>query len=127
MNKIIKHLLRNIAFLVITTLLSVNIFAQEVLLNPTSTVYQLNSDIPEYTCPNFNVQKLIAEDKLNDSLGISPVRFAKGFDLNISTNNSGSWESIDDSIHVWRYKITSQEAFSYPPDQPRIVSVALIY
>lgn len=82
------------------------------MLNPTSTVYQIDTDIPEYICPDFNVQKLIAEDKLDDSLGISPVRFAKGFDLNIATNNSGSWESIDDSIHVWRYKITSANAYS---------------
>lgn len=94
-----------------TLLLSISIFAQEIMLNPTSTVYQIGTDIPEYICPVFDIEKLIADDNSDDSLGVSPVRFAKGFDLSISTANSGRWETID-SIHVWRYKIISTDAYS---------------
>lgn len=85
--------------------------AQELLLNPTSTVYELNPDIPEYVCPYFDTLQLLREDSIRDSEGISPARFAKAFDFNFSTSNSGTWESVGD-VHIWRYKITSYNAYS---------------
>ena len=111
MNTFAKSLLSSALFLICTIATSIKSLSQELLLNPTSTVFQLNSDIPEYICPSFDVNDMKEEDSLNDLGGITPSRFAKGFELDISTNNAGQWETID-SVHVWRYKISSNGAYS---------------
>jgi len=108
----IIQILRGLSlFLSILLFMSLGGQAQEIMLNPTTTVYKLSSNIIEYVCPEFDIDEMKMEDEYNDSIGWSPVRFAKGFDLDISTNTSGEWELVDD-YHVWRYKITSQYAYS---------------
>lgn len=54
--------------------LSINLFAQEKLLNPTSTIYQLDSDILEYLCPDFNIDSMKTEDSLNVIKGFFPIK-----------------------------------------------------
>ncbi len=86
--------------------------AQEYFLNPTSMVNSnANTDIPLFVCPTFDVDAMIAEDQANDTLGLSPSRFAKGFDVGLSTDKDGVWETID-SVQVWRQKISSDGAYS---------------
>lgn len=81
------------------------------MLNPTATVYQLNSDVAEYICPEFDIEQMKKEDSISTINGFTPTRFAKKFKTNLSIANSGTWESVDD-YHIWRYKITCHGAFS---------------
>ncbi len=83
-----------------------------MMLNPTATVvYGTSSDIPEFICPGIDTLQLIEEDSLSSLEDNDFVRLAKGFELNISTSNSGTWETIGD-YNVWRYKVTSYYAYS---------------
>lgn len=111
MNNFTKLLFRKLSLVLMLNFLSINLFAQEKLLNPTSTIYQLDSDILEYLCPDFNIDSMKTEDSLNVIKGFLPSRFAKKFDVNLSTANSGSWIEIND-LKVWRIRLTSNNAFS---------------
>lgn len=92
-------------------LLPLQLKAQELFLNPSGTVFQLSSDIPEYKLPTFNIDQMLREDSINIENNITPFRFAKKFDVNINPQNSGKWETVDD-IKIWRCKISSANAFS---------------
>src|SRR5690554_368693 len=110
--KMIKQDFKKTLLFVLTAFFfNLRAISQEIMLNPTAIIYELSSDISEYTCPEFDVEKMKSEDSINAINGFIPIRFAKKFETNISTANSGIWESID-NYHVWRYKITSNGAFS---------------
>src|SRR5690606_33376053 len=111
MKMIKQNLKKTISFVVAIFFLNSRAISQEIMLNPTAMVYELSSDISEYICPKFDVEQMKTEDSINTVSGFTPTRFAKKFETNISTANSGAWESID-NYHVWRYKITSNGAFS---------------
>lgn len=88
-------------------LLSNMLCAQEVLLNPTATVLDgLSNDIKTFVCPTFDISEFAEASK-----GTNPVTFAKKFDTQITTEDSGQWEKLDD-LHIWRYRITSKDAYS---------------
>ncbi|MDR6923759.1 T9SS type A sorting domain-containing protein [Chryseobacterium sp. 2987] len=83
--------------------------AQEALLNPTATVYDgLSDNISTFECPAFSIAETYEEYNQQES---GAELFAKRFDTDITTLNSGKWEKLND-LHVWRYRITSKDAYS---------------
>lgn len=108
--KTIPILFRKNIPLVLFALLGNALSAQEALLNPTTTVYDgLSTDIETFVCPAFSIQETLQEN--NSDQQPAPVIFAKKFDTDITTTNSGLWEKVDD-LHVWRYRISSKDAYS---------------
>lgn len=98
-----KKRLSLILFIFLGNILS----GQEVLLNPTATVLDgLSTDIKTFVCPTFNISEFAETNKETN-----PVTFAKKFDTQITTVDSGQWEKVDD-LHIWRYRITSKDAYS---------------
>jgi lysyl endopeptidase len=46
-----------------------------------------------------------------DDLRLKPFRFAYSFDLDLTTKNSGNWQTVG-NMNVWRLKIRSSDAYS---------------
>lgn len=61
--------------------------------------------------PSFDVETMLKEDSI-DQLESKPFRFAKGFDVSFSINNSGKWEILDNGDRIWRLGIKSPGAYS---------------
>lgn len=59
--------------------------------------------------PSFDIQKLIDEDKLNESMDI-PFRFGKGFDTE-KTLADGEWSNVDEG-RLWSMEFQSSGAYS---------------
>ncbi len=84
---------------------------QEKLLNPTNTFTGLTLPVPEFICPSFDIDASILQFEDDDANGVSPLIFARKFDVNLTQDNSGVWEEVDD-LMVWRLNIKSSEAKS---------------
>jgi lysyl endopeptidase len=69
------------------------------------------SELPFVTMPSFDFATVIKEDSI-DQLVSKPFRFAKGFDVSLSINNSGKWEILDNGDRIWRLGIKSPGAYS---------------
>jgi len=69
------------------------------------------SELPFVTMPSFDVAAMIKEDSI-DQKKSKPFRFAKGFDVSLSINNSGKWEILDNGDKIWRLGIKSPGAYS---------------
>jgi len=69
------------------------------------------SELPFVTMPSFDVATMIKEDSI-DQKKSKPFRFAKGFDVSLSINNSGKWEILDNGDKIWRLGIKSPGAYS---------------
>jgi hypothetical protein len=106
-----KRILKGLLLLALCSMSRQSIYAQELYLNPTQTVYELATSIPTYNCPVFDVNGMRKEDSINMVNRVTPTRFAKKFELNITPRNAGIWEDVGD-VKVWRYKITSNDAYS---------------
>lgn len=105
--KTIPILFRKNIHLILFAFLGGTLSAQEAMLNPTTTVYDgLSPDIKTYACPAFDIKEFAEASKES-----TPLIFAKKFDTEITTTNSGQWEEVND-LHVWRYRITSKDAYS---------------
>ncbi len=72
----------------------------------------LDNEIPEHTMNSFNIEKMLLEDEQNNKNGTSPYRFAKSFDVDYSTDNSGVWDILPSGDKIWRIAITSEGAYS---------------
>ena len=75
-----KFTIQSLLYIIILFgLLPLQLKAQELFLNPSGTVFQLSSDIPEYQLPTFNIDQMLREDSINIENNITPFRFAKKF------------------------------------------------
>jgi V8-like Glu-specific endopeptidase len=69
------------------------------------------SEIPFVKMPSFDVAAMLKEDSLNHD-NLKSFRFAKGFDVSYSLDNSGKWETLDNGDKIWRLGIRSPGAYS---------------
>ena len=62
--------------------------------------------------PTFDIQQMLEEDSL-DQIGTVevPFRFGKGFDTDLTLNESGLWQNTDDG-RVWSMHFHSSKAKS---------------
>lgn len=79
---------------------------------PLSYQKQLSADVPFVQMQEVDVDKLLAEDALFDSIKDIPWRFGHKFYVDYSTDNSGKWETLSDGTRVWRLGIYSPGAFT---------------
>ena len=77
------------------------------------TVSGINNKLklPFVTMPSFDVASMLNNDSLNRDK-LTPFRFAKGFDVNYSINNSGLWETLENGDKLWRLGIVSKGAYA---------------
>lgn len=53
------------------------------------------SELPFILLPSFDVAAYLKEDSIDNLNLARSFRFAKGFDVSYSFNNSGIWETLD--------------------------------
>jgi len=58
-----------------------------------------------------DVDALLVEDEIERELGL-PFRFGAPFEVNLTLENSGTWEALPDGGMLWRLRIECPEAYS---------------
>ncbi|MBK9225625.1 MAG: T9SS type A sorting domain-containing protein [Ignavibacteria bacterium] len=79
---------------------------------PVSSITQLNETFETVTLPEFDVQKMLEEDRITEQAMDMPTRYARVFDTDFTFGNSGSWEEMSDGSRIWRLAINSNGAVS---------------
>ncbi len=79
---------------------------------PMSSMLELSENVPQVALPEFDVQKMLEEDRYTEQFGDIPTRYAKVFETDYSIANSGSWHELPDGSRVWRLAIYSPNAVS---------------
>jgi PKD repeat protein len=72
----------------------------------------LKSSLAFETMPAIDVQKLMAEDSINDNYSDIPWRFGENIEVKLDLNNSGTWDYFDKGDKLWRLGIQCPGAFT---------------
>ncbi|MBI2418454.1 MAG: hypothetical protein HYV28_11260 [Ignavibacteriales bacterium] len=78
---------------------------------PYSFSNQVGMTVAEVRMPTVDVERLLAEDKLDEVKGVA-MRFGFGHEVNYSMSNSGTWELLPDGARLWRLHILCPEAIT---------------
>jgi len=70
------------------------------------------NNLPVIIMEEFDIDKLIEEDKLPENGINKPLRFAKAFDVNINVKEKGLLEILPNNDKLWRLRIKSPGAYS---------------
>jgi len=79
---------------------------------PASFKNDLKSSVQLILLPYIDNTKLLSEDIKNENTGLKPLRFAKTIEVNYNTNNSGTWEILENGEKIWRIGFYSESALS---------------
>ena len=66
---------------------------------------------PEVELAKLDMQKIVAEDKINDST-LQPFRYGIAVEVDLNLDNSGEWLTLEDGNRIWRLRIHCPEAKS---------------
>jgi PKD repeat protein len=104
-----KQLLLSVFLFVITTL---RINAQQFI--PVIQRFEISKDVPTTILPAPDMDQIRAEDALRDKQGML-YRIGVASFVNISTENSGWWTTLENGDRQWQLKIKSEgaEALSF--------------
>ena len=67
---------------------------------------------PAINVPLVDVAKPTADEILETLNSVRPAMFAVAQDSNISSENHGSWETLDTDLMIWRLRVGSEGATS---------------
>jgi V8-like Glu-specific endopeptidase len=68
------------------------------------------ADVAAIKMPAFDLEKLNAEDKVNDAFKNKPWRYGFEFLVDHNLQNSGSWTTLANGDRIWRIRYYSQGA-----------------
>jgi hypothetical protein len=71
----------------------------------------VSSQIDTRQMGRVSVSALLAEDSAEAAEGL-PYRFGTPFDVTLSQQNSGTWETVPDGSRLWRLRLVSPGAYS---------------
>jgi Viral BACON domain/Secretion system C-terminal sorting domain/Trypsin-like peptidase domain len=72
----------------------------------------LSEKIPVEIMPEVDVQRLMAEDSINDIYKDIPWRFGENIPVSFDLNNSGTWDILPKGGRIWRLGIKCPGAFT---------------
>lgn len=72
----------------------------------------IKQSISTVTMPLVEVEKLKAEDIINDKYKDRPWRFGQNIPVNLNPSNSGIWDILPDNSKLWRLRIYSEGALT---------------
>ena len=72
----------------------------------------LKKSVSEIQMPRFDLEKIKAEDAVNDNIQGKPYRFGYEFKVDIDVKKQGTLDVLPNGDHLYRLKITSKEAKS---------------
>jgi lysyl endopeptidase len=70
------------------------------------------NNVPFETMPQIDLERLVAEDLINDQYKDMPWRFGENFMVNFNPANSGVWDILPKGDRLWRLGISSPGAFT---------------
>jgi len=73
---------------------------------------KLTKSVSEIQMPSFDLEKIMAEDAVNDNIRGKLYRFGHEFKVDIDVKKEGTLDVLSNGDHVYRIKITSEEAKS---------------
>ncbi len=78
---------------------------------PPSTIFGLKTEnIATIEMPYFDTAQLLQQEEANNKA--KPYTFAKAFDLDLDTYNSGTWQILPNGDRLWRLALKSANAYS---------------
>ena len=72
----------------------------------------IKSEVIVEQMPKIDLQRLMAEDSLNDKYKDVPWRFGENLFVNFNLNNSGTWDVLPKGDKLWRLGIRCAGAYS---------------
>jgi hypothetical protein len=78
--------------------------------NPASWEVQNKAQVVKIEMPIINIQKIIAEDHVEDLNKSTPYRVGVPHNVNYNFNNSGTWSILPNGDRFWRINISSKNA-----------------
>ncbi|WP_299434376.1 T9SS type A sorting domain-containing protein [uncultured Aquimarina sp.] len=72
----------------------------------------MNKSVSEIKMPTFNLEKIKAEDEINDSDRSKPYRFGHEFKVNVDIKKEGTLDVLPNGDHIYRIGIYSEGAKS---------------
>jgi len=107
---------KNVLFLVVFTFLCTNFIFGQISVNEKPFSFDNSKSVAATVLVEkmvaFDVEKLKAEDLINDLSKDIPWRFGENLFVNINLNNSGLTEILADGSKLWRVEIESANAVS---------------
>jgi hypothetical protein len=76
-----------------------------------SRIHQISSDFQTITLPEVDVNSLLSEEHAKAGIGV-PIRFGFTHEVQLSSDNSGHWEEMEDGGMLWRLGLHSPGAFA---------------
>lgn len=77
---------------------------------PASWLFMQKAKVDAIKLPAFDVEKLLAEDKINDADKTKAWRYGYEFLVDNNLNNSGEWTVLNNGDRVWRIRYQSAGA-----------------
>ena len=72
----------------------------------------VKSEIKAIKLPPFDLQKIKAEDEINDNNQAKPFRFGYKHHVDYGLNNAGYWNELPNGDRIWRILFESENALS---------------
>lgn len=103
-------MLKIYAFSILFCLGGISLLAQvkQTVIAPTKTPL---SQVDKLVMPTVDNERLLEEEMARRRPGISP-QFAKAFEVDVTPQTHGTWETLADQRAVWRLRIHSKTAYS---------------
>jgi hypothetical protein len=79
---------------------------------PSFELKDLKSFVPVEQMPSVDVQALLEEDQIFDSIKDVPWRFGENISVGLNPNNSGVWELLPGNDRLWRLGVHSPGAYT---------------
>ena len=105
----------SIGNLMLVILFTLNFQLQAQLAQPGTPpgFYQPSAiDIPVFTPPQPDVQRLLAEDLAMDTVKDIPWRFGENIEVNLNPSQTGVWTLLEDGSKLWQLSVYSPGAYS---------------
>ena len=77
---------------------------------PASWSLAKKSGISAITLPQIDLQKIKAEDDINDKIQTQPYRVGISHKVNYGLDNGGTWTQLANGDRIWRIRFDSQDA-----------------
>ena len=81
---------------------------KETIIAPTKTPIE---QVDQLIMPEVNNEQLLEEEIARRRPGTAP-QFAKAFEVDVTPQSHGTWETLADGRAVWRLRILSKKAYS---------------
>ncbi|WP_109302643.1 T9SS type A sorting domain-containing protein [Aquimarina sp. AU474] len=93
---------------------SVNLVKSQITNEGTPWSWEMNevnkNKITPVVMKSFDLNKIKAEDAVNDLKGDVPYRFGYEFDVDLGLGNSGAWDKLPNGDRIWRINLLSKGA-----------------